>query len=312
MSEVQVLQGVLFEYIGTQYKEAPLSKIFEPRVTVIGAGAWGTALAHAARLSGTDVVLWGRSGQAPLEEAMTFSKDIILAVPVQTVREMAKTLEKYSPGTCLIASKGLEAGTGLLLSEVVNQEMPECIVGALGGPNLAKEVIQGWPCATTVACERDELLDKASKWFKNSPLTIQKSKDSIGVQVAGALKNVMAIGYGLLQQVSLGENIMATYLTKAAREIQKIIRAMGGQDDTILSYAGMGDLILTCCSPYSRNSQFGRLFPSQSQDLVEGKETLKGILVRCPEVDMPLVKGLRDILSGEQQLSFWPSFVTKA
>lgn len=289
-----------------------MSHLSERRVTVIGAGAWGSALAHALCLAGTEVCIWSRSGGVSLKQAMAFSKNIILAVPVQTVREVVRNIHPYCPEVVLISSKGLESTTGFLLSQVIHHQLSHCAVGAIGGPNLAKEVIQGRPCATTIAFSEEAILNTVASWFQGGPLHVEKSHDVIGVQVAGALKNVMAIGYGLLQQAEGGENLMATYLTKAMREVQQVIHVLGGYPETIFSYAGIGDLILTCCSPCSRNSQFGRLFPLKSSDLVEGAETVKAIFRHNLQVKIPLIKGIYEILWGEASPALWASVIIES
>jgi glycerol-3-phosphate dehydrogenase (NAD(P)+) len=166
-------------------------------------------------------------------------------------------------------------------------------------------VIQGLPCATTIAFKEDEARNKSASWFQGGPLLVETSCDVEGVQVAGALKNVMAIGYGLLQQAQVGENALATYLTKAIQEIRTVIQAWGGRQETVLTSAGIGDLIVTCCSPYSRNSDFGRLFPSQSTQLVEGQYTLKGIFKKTDASNIPLIKGIYEVISGIIPLSDW-------
>jgi glycerol-3-phosphate dehydrogenase (NAD(P)+) len=287
------------------------------QISIFGAGAWGQALARAIRQGGVEVLLWNRTPKpgatSDLHEALSFSRYAILAVSAQHVRAFVTDLLPFSPEVCFLASKGIEKETGLLLSEMISDLLPSCALGVIGGPNLASEVGQEFACGLTVAVSTKEVETLARSFFSSSSFILEVSSDVIGVQIAGAMKNVMAIGYGFLQQTCSSENLWASYLLLALKEIGRLIKSLGGQTETILSFAGLGDLILTSHSPKGRNSQFGRLWPHYEGGLVEGVATTSAVLKRAYEIgiELPLTQGINAILQKEMDVSCWPSYLQK-
>ena len=229
------------------------------------------------------------------------------------MRAFVTNLLPFSPEVCFLASKGIEKETGVLLSEMISDLLPSCALGIVGGPNLASEVGQEFACGLTVAVSTKEVDTLARSFFSSSSFILEVSSDVIGVQIAGAMKNVMAIGYGFLQQTCSSENLWSSYLLLALKEIGRFIKALGGQTETILSFAGMGDLILTSHSPKGRNSQFGRLWPSCEGGLVEGVPTTSAVLKRAYAVgiQLPLTQGINAVLQKEMDVSCWPSYLQK-
>lgn len=286
------------------------------RFSILGAGAWGCALASILKKNHHDILIWNhqeKNGLAwesttDLHRVFAFSDMFIMAIPAQSMREVGYRLQKCgSPKACIIASKGLESDTGYLMGEVLREIFPKVTLAALGGPHCAREVSQGLPFgmtfgtdATSGSFQRD-LQDGFSLPF----IALEFTRDLIGVQVMGALKNIMAIGYGLLQQASSCENLRATYCVLAMREMIRVNVALGGYYDTAMTFAGWGDFILT--NHVGRNSQYGRQFPQEPSSLVEGRYTLSALLKRMQESSIvcPIVESIARVLAREITLSHW-------
>ena len=290
------------------------------KVIVLGAGVWGKTLGQVALNAGCAVKFWNRTPQdgatSCLQEALHFSSHGILSLSAQHIREVLwKIKDVGSLTTCFIASKGVERGTGALLSELVHEILPSCSVGVLSGPNLAREVQQGLPCGLTVASQDPGLFTQAVAFFTPGPFWLERSTDLIGVQVVGAMKNAMAIGYGLLQQTCASENVWATFLVLAMQEIGVFVHALGGDPKTVLTFAGVGDLVLTSHSAHGRNSQFGRQFGTplshESKSLVEGVATLEAILTRGASFSLPILQGIHQILTQQLPVQQWPFYLQK-
>jgi glycerol-3-phosphate dehydrogenase (NAD(P)+) len=283
-----------------------------PRLlSVLGAGAWGTALATVACRAGAMPLLWDRSGdlcdllsQPPemrpllpglpldatlkatlsLEETLAFSDTWLCVLPAQSVRSVLTAVgQLLSPADLsrkklIFASKGIETDTGYLLSELAQDLCPTLTVAALGGPNLAHEVAQQCPAAATLAAE-DPSVGEALKLFFETPLfQVALSTDLVGVQVGGAFKNVIAIACGYLHGKQSGENAVATLLTQGLAEMVAFGVALGADPLTFLGFSGVGDLVLTCKSIKSRNTAFGVAL-GKGLSLEQAKEALGGKLV---------------------------------
>ncbi|MSU91010.1 NAD(P)H-dependent glycerol-3-phosphate dehydrogenase [Rhodobacteraceae bacterium 2CG4] len=265
------------------------------RVAVIGGGAWGTALAAVARRAGREVRLWGRDAAVcaaiagggrndkylpgialpagiaatdDLGRALDGAQAVLLVTPSATVREMCARLRPHLPARVPIAlcAKGIEVHTGLLLAQVVTEELPGHPVGALSGPSFAHEAAKGFPTAVTVAFPftyEDRLKPRAATAVRlaytlSSPVFRPYISDDLtGVEVGGAVKNVIAIACGMMTGAGFAENTRAALITRGINEMKTLAQALGGRRETVTGLSGAGDLTLTCSSQTSRNMSLG-------------------------------------------------------
>jgi glycerol-3-phosphate dehydrogenase (NAD(P)+) len=255
-------------------------------IGVVGGGAWGTALAATARLAGRRVLIWARGADVVeeinqrhtngaylpgvmLDRDLAATTDlrrmaevdtILLVTPAQSQRATARALAPYvAPGTpVVIAAKGLEQGTGKLMTQVLSEEIPACRVAVLSGPGFADDVVRGQPTALTLACG-DEALGKALvEAIGYRHFRLYWSDDTTGVALGGALKNVLAIAAGIVDGRGLGASAHAALVTRGFAELRRLGHALGARPETLVGLSGLGDLLLTCGSPQSRNMRLGR------------------------------------------------------
>jgi glycerol-3-phosphate dehydrogenase (NAD(P)+) len=259
------------------------------QIGIIGTGAWGTTLGILLARTGHRTVLWSRteSRAAELEservnersvpgvvfpESMTITGSleislgsadlVIVAVPSVTIREnMGKVRNAISPGTPIVcATKGIEIDTGKRMSQVIGEELPDFdsdSIGVLSGPNLAPEIAAGNPATATVAFPDDRVAENVQEILSSEKFRVYRSEDVIGVELGGALKNIVAIGAAFIDGAELGANAKAAYITRGLHEITRLGIAMGASPDTFAGLSGMGDLIATCNSKLSRNYRLG-------------------------------------------------------
>lgn len=298
-------------------------------ITVIGAGAWGTALACAAARTGASVTLWMRSPVAPdvrelprlpgirlpdtvhvTGEFPTQADLVLLVVPVQTARQVSTSLEQsLAPGIPVITCcKGLEQGTSLLPLDVLAETMPGRPTAVLSGPNFAIEVAQGLPAAATLASADLSLAQHLASQLNSSSFRLYASQDIAGVQLAGAAKNVVAIGAGIVIGAGLGENGRAALITRAVAEIARLAEALGGRASTLAGLSGVGDLILTCTGRGSRNYSLGIELGEGCSltDILASRTTVaEGVLTapalvalaRSLNVQVPIIETVTHLLS---------------
>jgi glycerol-3-phosphate dehydrogenase (NAD(P)+) len=255
------------------------------RVAVIGAGSWGTTVAALASRN-APTVLWARRpalateiatehrneeylagfdlpeelvATASLEEAAGGADVLVMGVPSHgmrsTLRELAPYVRPWIPVVSL--AKGLEEGSHLRMTQVIAEELPGHPVGALTGPNLAKEILSGHAAATVVAFSDDHIATELQRVFACDVFRVYTNPDVVGCEVGGALKNVIAIASGMADGLGTGDNTRATVITRGLAELSRLGLAMGGQLLTFAGLAGMGDLIATCISRQSRNRYVG-------------------------------------------------------
>lgn len=255
------------------------------QVAVIGGGSWGTTVAHLCAHN-APTILWARRPEvaeevtskhtneaylpgyelhpalratASLEEAVAAADVLVMGVPShgmrETARELAPHLRPWVPVISL--SKGLEQGTRLRMTQVLEEELPGHPCGVLTGPNLAKEILAGDAAATVVAMDDDTIAAALQSIFATERFRVYTNPDVVGCEVAGSLKNVMAIASGMADGLGTGDNTRAAVITRGLAELTRLGCAMGGRQTTFAGLAGMGDLIATCISPQSRNRYVG-------------------------------------------------------
>jgi glycerol-3-phosphate dehydrogenase (NAD(P)+) len=273
-------------------------------ITIIGAGAWGSAFGKALRLNGHDVrfldlgdTAWPADGHGDC---------VILAVPCQAVRQV---LELYPSPSAPVFSliKGLELSTHKLVSEIIREVWRKDDVGAVSGPSLASEVQAGVPTVVVVAAASEPLAVAMQQVVHGKVFRAYRSTDLVGVELGGALKNVYALAGGICQGLRLGENTMAALMTRALAEMTRIAAVQGARVETIYGLSGMGDLLLTAYSPDSRNHQVGEALGrgrelseilSHLAGTAEGVPTVKALheLVQEKKINAPIVSELYQIL----------------
>jgi glycerol-3-phosphate dehydrogenase (NAD(P)+) len=255
------------------------------QVAVIGGGSWGTTVAHLCAKN-TPTTLWARRDEvavevrdqhtnsaylkgfdltpslhatSSLEEAVSEADLLVMGVPSHTMRETAQSLASYlRPWVPVVSlSKGLEQGTRLRMTEVLAAELPGHPHGVLTGPNLAKEILAGDAAASVIAMEDTSIAEALQDVFSSDVFRVYTNHDVIGCEVAGALKNVMAIASGMADGLGTGDNTRSAVITRGLAELTRLGCAMGGEQQTFSGLAGMGDLIATCISPQSRNRYVG-------------------------------------------------------
>jgi glycerol-3-phosphate dehydrogenase (NAD(P)+) len=300
-------------------------------VAVIGAGAWGTALAGVAARAGRDVVLYARNAARAAEIAATRANpklpgamldasvkvtgdiavaaatDIVLiATPAQSLREAVTALAPHlAKATPVIAcAKGIERGTRKFMTEVIAETAPNALPAILSGPSFAEDVARGLPTAVTLAAKDERLASALVQALGSSTFRPYHTTDVRGVEIGGAAKNVLAIAAGIVVGRKLGASAQAALTTRGFSELVRLGRACGARGETMAGLSGLGDLILTCSSPQSRNLALGialgRGEPPRRDQLAEGEFTAPVLieLAASQNVDMPVSSAVAAILSG--------------
>jgi glycerol-3-phosphate dehydrogenase (NAD(P)+) len=307
-------------------------------VGVIGGGAWGTALAQTLRLAGRRVRLWAREPEVVAEinthhvnsgflpgvtldpglEATTGLADmaaqdaVLMVAPAQHVRVVAGELARHLPAgkPVVLCAKGLEQATGKLLGEVLAEAIPQATQAVLSGPSFAADVARGLPAALTLATADEALGQSLATALGYRHLRIYWSSDTVGVQLGGAVKNVLAIAAGIVDGKGLGASAHAALVTRGFAELRRFGAALGARPETLMGLSGLGDLLLTCGSPQSRNMSLGRAL-GQGQTLeavlgsrrsvAEGVYTAAAVTKVAGEkgVDMPICQAVHAIVGGK-------------
>jgi len=256
------------------------------RIGVIGGGAWGTALAAVAARAGRTVTLWAREPDVapaindhhenrrflpgvPLDPAIRATDELseaadadllLLVTPAQSLAAIVEALSPAADGVppCVLCAKGIERQTGALMSEAVRRVAPGLPLAALSGPTFAREVAQGLPAAVSLACEDARLGRAAVDALGGPAFRPYLTDDLVGVQIGGAVKNVIAIAAGIAVGRGLGDNARAAIVARGFAELSRLAAAKGARPETLAGLSGLGDLVLTCTSDRSRNFSFGR------------------------------------------------------
>ncbi len=245
----------------------------EPEVAVLGSGAWGHALAAVLVRTGHRAWLWNRS--ADIETVRT-ARTLVVAVPAQAVWQTVARVGRAFEGHVVIAAKGLEEGSAKLLTEVVSEEMPRSQLTVLSGPSFAADVAANRPVALALAGVTVDAARQVAALFALPQFRVYPTDDLIGVQLGGALKNVLAIACGIADGKRLGDSARAALVTRAFAELSRLAIARGARPETLAGLSGLGDLILTATSGQSRNYSLG-LRLGQGLTLEQALEGLHGV-----------------------------------
>ena len=303
-------------------------------IAIIGSGSWGVALAVYLANQGKKVKIWsfakeeadlinnekkckflpnitlpeGIECTLSYEEAIKDSEIILHVTPSKFTRSIVKEYKKFVTNQpIIICSKGFEKDSLKTLDEVIQEEMPEAKIGVLSGPSHAEEVSIGVPTVLVVASKHEDVLEMVQKDFMSKDLRIYTSKDVKGVELGGALKNIIAFCAGTAAGIGLGDNSFAALITRGLTEISRLGIALGGEKDTFYGLSGLGDLIVTCLSEHSRNRKAGKLI-GQGKTLEETKKevgmTIESIdnievayeLAKINNIEMPIVQMVYDVL----------------
>jgi glycerol-3-phosphate dehydrogenase (NAD(P)+) len=259
----------------------------QEKIAIIGAGSWGATLANLFARNGKSVSLWSHSpGKAEklraarvlekpfrvefpenlaitgeLDEALSGALVVLLCCPAQAMREVAGRLAGHVDAAAapvlVSAAKGLELHTFKRMTEVLGETLPDLPRCALSGPNLAKEVLLNMPSAAVVSCENNDVAHRVQQMLSVSTFRVYTNDDVVGVELGGALKNVVAIAAGAVNGLKLGDNAKAALLTRGLAEMTRLAVSLGARPTTLMGLSGMGDLVATCYSSLSRNYSLG-------------------------------------------------------
>lgn len=305
------------------------------KITVLGAGAYGCALAKILNENNNKVTLWTpfeeeekniietrTTPKLPniklsnninittnLDKALDKTKLIVVAIPTAFLSSTIKKVKKYYQDTPIcIATKGIEQNTNLFVYDVVKNILNTEKIAVISGPSFAIDIANDCPVGLTLACQNKETIELTTNVLTNNHFKLRKSYDIIGTELCGSIKNIIAIASGILKGLNMPESTSAMLITESLHDIKALIKGLGGDGSTVLSYAGFGDLLLTATSPKSRNYSFGYLIGKGASKAeinnyiknttIEGLYTLKSIceLVSNKDVDMPIINLMEQII----------------
>lgn len=311
-------------------------------IGVLGSGSWGTALAiHLARL-GHEVRLWGRDPalvdemlarrvnpvylpDVPFPSGLTVSHAmadvvggvafVVLAVPSHGLRPVVRAAAAFVPAdaTIVSAAKGLEEGSMLRMTQVIEAELPKHGgVVALSGPSFALELARQRPTALVAASRSPEAVEAVQSYFRSGALRLYGSRDVVGVELGGALKNIIAIAAGVVEGLALGHNALAALITRGLAELTRLAVCLGAERETLFGLAGLGDLVLTCTGELSRNRHVGiELAKGRSLAAILAETRMVAEGVRTTEValalggrhgvELPIAEQMAEVLAGRKQ-----------
>lgn len=304
-------------------------------IGIIGGGAWGTALAQSLAQSGKNTILWARESEVvesintkhenipflpgvPLHtnvkatgsiDDIAKTEAILLVSPAQHIRAALQSLKSHirADQPLIICAKGVEIGTGLLMSEVAKEIVPDAKIAILTGPTFAAEIARGLPSAMTLAMKDKNEAEKLAEQLSSRSLRLYASDDILGAQIGGAVKNVIAIACGVIEGKKLGDSARAALVTRGLAEMARLASAMGAKRETLMGMCGVGDIILTCSSMQSRNFSLGvalgqgkslKDILAERNSVTEGVPTAKALVVMAKNhaVDMPISEAINKCL----------------
>ena len=326
------------------------------KVSVFGAGAWGSTLAQVLCDAGNDVLLWGRNqdvvneinsshtnskyigsnvlpdevrATTDLAETFAFSKNYVLASPSQQLRSTLQSWKPHFSEDCLIVStlKGIEISTQLRMTEVMQDVLGPHRMALITGPNLADELILRQPAGAVAAATSQATSEEVRALFRTPYYRVYTSVDLLGCELAGAIKNVIALAVGISIGMGFGENTQAMVITRGLNEVARLCAAHGADPLSAAGLAGMGDLVATCGSPLSRNRTFGELLGktgSMETALSQWAKTVEGVassgaiveIAHRVGIEVPVIESVADIVNGslnpEEALQRLMEITTKA
>lgn len=299
--------------LSRQHQAFQTYKTEQVTLTILGAGAWGTGLATLATANDHRVTNWSRRGDLSLEQAVAQANIIVSAISMKGVPDLADQLQALNiPDTTVLvtATKGLDPKTTLTPSQIFHQAFPHHAVAVLSGPNLSKEIDQGLPAATVIACENETAAEAVQHVFASDNFRTYRSTDPLGAELGGTLKNVIAIAVGVCEGLELGSNARSALITRALPEVMRIGTHLGGQPETFLGLSGLGDMLATCTSPLSRNYRVGYGLSqgkSLEQILAELNSTAEGVntahvlmdIAQREQISVPICQQVHLLLNGE-------------
>ena len=302
------------------------------RIAIVGAGAWGCALANSAARAGREVTLWARDPAAVADMMATRvaprlpgvllderiaatgavadvaqADAVLLVVPAQDLRVAATALAAHlaSRVPVVACAKGIERGTHKFMTEVIAETLPGAVPAILSGPSFAADVARGLPTAVTLACAAERTAAALARALGSPTFRPYHTGDVRGVEIGGAAKNVLAIAAGIVQGRKLGASATAALVTRGFAELARFGRALGARTETLTGLSGLGDLILSCSSPQSRNFSFGLALgegraPAEGK-LAEGASTASVLAEMADEkaIEMPIVAAVAAVLDGK-------------
>lgn len=311
------------------------------KVSVLGCGAYGIALSIMLNRNNHDITMWTKfedekkmleterenKNKLPnvkipnnikfttnLEEAVTNKDLIIIAIPAGFVGETSKELKKFitkQQHVCL-ASKGIEQESCLFVEEIFKKHIKTDNLAVISGPSFAIDMVSDSPIGLSIATKNEETNKIVKKALENKYLKLRETNDIIGIEICGSIKNVIAIAAGMLDGMNATNSTKAMFITESLNDIKELIDSLGGNKKTILSFAGFGDLLLTCTSEQSRNYKFGKLIGSNvskeeldeyiTNTTIEGLYTLKSIykLLNDKKVNMPIIDLIYNIILKDE------------
>lgn len=313
------------------------------RVTVLGGGSFGTAMANTAVRNGCDTMIWirdaavaedinathinkrylpdfqletGLRAVSDIETAVCDRDLILVAIPSHSFRDVLKQIKPFMTAQAVVSlTKGIEAESFSFMSDIIREVLPETPYGVLSGPNLAKEIVAGQPAGTVIASESELLRSAVQKALHSALFRVFASDDVHGVELGGALKNIYAVAMGMAAAYGVGENTKSMILTRALAEMSRFAVKLGANPLTFLGLSGVGDLFATCSSPLSRNYQVGfalgsgKSLEQATQELgqtAEGINTIIQVKARSEALDvyMPITAALHEVIfNGAPPLS---------
>ena len=310
------------------------------KISILGAGAFGLALASIFKENNNDVTVWSRFEEevaslrekntnekikniklqsgikytSNLKDTVESSELLVIAIPAEFVDDLVKQLKTLvKKQYILIASKGIENDTFSFLEEVVRRGINTRKIAVISGPTFAIDIVKSYPVAFTLASRSWTTREVIKKTLVSSHVKVRPSRDVVGVEVCGAIKNVISIASGMIEGMNYPESTKAMFITESLHDLKNLIKALGGNKKTILTFAGFGDLLMTATSTKSRNFTFGKMLGEnrpkeeiekyKKETTIEGLYTLESIynLIKKKKVYMPIIYLIKDIVDGKKE-----------